>query len=67
MIFTLFFRVAVRTLYILYFERYILFILQFLGDTFEIPYFGCLCAHGLCLFDQTYFMTLPIYVFAVCS
>ena len=62
----LFLSVVVRTFYIHYFERYILFILQFLGDTFKIL-FGRLHAHGLYLLFKLIFMTLSIYMCAVCS
>ena len=67
MMLILFLSVVVRAFYIPYFERYILFILQLSRYSFEIPYFGRLRAHGLCLwFKLIFFMTLSIYIY-VCS
>ena len=50
----MFFRLVVKTFYLLYFERYILLLIQFLGDAFEIPFWAPACA-WLIFTIQTYF------------
>ena len=53
--------------YLLYFERYILLLIQFLGDTFEIPILGVYVRMVYIYCSNFILMTLSIYMCAVWS